>query len=294
VSGDAVELHADRTRGLPGVDPKDTPLVISCAAALFFLRVAIRHFGYTHEVRTFPNPDDPDLLAGVRFGAPYEATAEEYQLFEAIMKHRTNRSPFQRREIPQEVLDALETAATEEGAWLRIGRDEVMKNAMADLVAEGDRPQWSDMRFRRELAAWMHPNRTRRRDGMPGYAFGFGELISFAGPLVMSTFDMGPAGPRRTGSSRKVPPVLAVLGTQTDTPIEWLSAGQALVRVLLRARAEGVYASYLNQPIEVPELRPRLRDVVGMSGLPQLLLRMGYGPEVSPAQERSVDEVSVR
>jgi len=115
VSGDAVEFHADRTRGLPGVDPKGTALVISCAAALFFLRVAIRHFGYTHEVRTFPNPDEPDLLAEVRLGAPYEATAEGHQLFEAIMKRRTNRSPFQMLEIPQEVLDALETAATEEG-----------------------------------------------------------------------------------------------------------------------------------------------------------------------------------
>jgi hypothetical protein len=45
VSGDAVELHADRTRGLPVVDPEDRALVISCGAALFFLRTAIRHFG---------------------------------------------------------------------------------------------------------------------------------------------------------------------------------------------------------------------------------------------------------
>src|SRR3712207_6590073 len=42
VSGRAVELHADRTRGLPVVDPEDRALVISCGAALFFLRVAIR------------------------------------------------------------------------------------------------------------------------------------------------------------------------------------------------------------------------------------------------------------
>jgi len=81
-----------------------------------------------------------------------------------------------------------------------------MKNAVADLVAEGDRPQWSDMRFRRELVAWMHPNRSRSRDGMPGYTFGFGKPMWLAGPVVMRTFDMGPAGPRRTGSSRKVPP----------------------------------------------------------------------------------------
>jgi hypothetical protein len=64
VSGAAVELDADRTRGLPVVDPEDRALVTSCGVALYFLRVAIRHFAYTDEVRTFPNPDDPDLLYG--------------------------------------------------------------------------------------------------------------------------------------------------------------------------------------------------------------------------------------
>jgi hypothetical protein len=54
VSGDAVELHADRTRALPVVDPQDRALVISCEAALFFLRVASRRFGHADEVRTFP------------------------------------------------------------------------------------------------------------------------------------------------------------------------------------------------------------------------------------------------
>jgi hypothetical protein len=47
----------------------------------------------------------------------------------------------------------------------------------------------------------------------------------------------------------------------------------------------------LNQPIEVEELRPRLRDLLGESGFPQLLLRMGYGPEVDPTPRRTLQEV---
>ena len=38
----------------------------------------------------------------------------------------------------------------------------------------------------------------------------------------------------------------------------------------------------------VEELRPRLRDLLGESGFPQLLLRMGYGPEVDPTPRRTV------
>lgn len=291
VRDDAVELYADRTRALPVVDPEDRALVVSCGAALFHLRLALRHFGYTDQVEIFPDPDDPDLLAEVRLGAPRAATAEENQLFEAITKRRTNRAPFQDREIPQEVLEALEEAATKEGARLRTVTDEATKNAVADLVAEGDRTQWSDRRFRRELAAWIHSNRARSRDGVPGYAFGWGDLMSLASPIVMRTFDVGGGRAAQDRQLAEGSPVLVVLGTDADTPVAWLAAGQALGRVLLRARAEGIDASYLNQPIEVAELRPRLRDTIRASGLPQLLFRMGYGTEVRPTPRRPVDHV---
>ena len=46
VRNSEVELYTDRTRGLPVVDPEDRALVISCGAALFNLRAAVRHFGY--------------------------------------------------------------------------------------------------------------------------------------------------------------------------------------------------------------------------------------------------------
>src|SRR3712207_3050567 len=293
VRDEVVELYADRSRALPVVDPDDRALTISCAAALFNLRLALRYFGYTDEVEAFPNPEDPDVLAEARLGAAYEPTAEENQLLEAITRRRTNRSPFQDREVPQKVLETLETAATGEGAWLRTVTDEATKNAVADIVAEGDRIQWSDRRVRRELAAWMHPNRTKGRDGMPGYAFGFGEVMSLASPLVMRAFDVGGGRAAHNRQLAEGSPVLAVLGTQTDTPFEWLSAEQALGRVLLRARVEGIDASYLNQPIEVLELRPRLRDTIRVSGLPQLLFRMGYGPEAKPTPRRSATEVLV-
>jgi hypothetical protein len=52
VRANEVELYADRTRGLPVVDPEDRTLIISCGAALFYLRVAIRHFGYADEVES--------------------------------------------------------------------------------------------------------------------------------------------------------------------------------------------------------------------------------------------------
>ncbi len=293
VEDSEVKLYADRTRGLPVVDPEDRALVISCGAVLFYLRVAMRHFGYEDEVEVLPDPDDPDLLARVRLAPDHAETEEERSLFEAIPKRRSNRGPFEDRPVPGRLLVALQAAAWEEGAWLHLVEEEVAKHAVTELIAEGDRIQLADKRFRRELASWVHPNRTKSRDGVPGYAFGFGDLMSLAGPFVIRTFDTGKGQAAKDRQLAEGSPVLAILGTEGDTPPEWLATGQALASVLLRAKAEGVWASFLNQPIEVPELRPRLRDAIGQTGFPQLLLRMGYGGEVRPTPRRPAEEVLV-
>jgi hypothetical protein len=65
----------------------------------------------------------------------------------------------------------------------------------------------------------------------------------------------------------------------------------SLSRLLLIAADEGISASYLNQPIEVPELNMKLRELLGLKGYPQLIIRMGYGKQVKPTPRRDVDEV---
>ena len=110
---------------------------------------------------------------------------------------------------------------------------------------------------------------------------------------MIRTFDTGKGQAAKDQQLAEGSPVLAILGTEGDTPPEWLANGQGLAKVLLRARAEGVWASFLNQPIEVPELRLRLGDAIGQSGFPQLLLRMGYGSDVRPTPRRPAEEVLV-
>ena len=67
-----------------------------------------------------------------------------------------------------------------------------------------------------------------------------------------------------------------------DTAYDWLLTGQALERILLYARSQGIWASFLNQPIEVPQIRLMVRTLIERVGFPQVLLRMGYGSEVPP------------
>src|SRR5262245_57770681 len=118
--GDWIELHADRTRALPVVDPEDRELTISCGAALFHLRSAIRYFGFAPKIQTFPDPANPDFLARITLDARLPATDEEQLLFRAITRRRTNRMPFLAQAVPGAVLSALEAAAQREGAWFHV------------------------------------------------------------------------------------------------------------------------------------------------------------------------------
>ena len=81
-----------------------------------------------------------------------------------------------------------------------------------------------------------------------------------------------------------------MLATADDTPTDWINVGQALARLLLRGQIEGVYASYLNQPVEVPTLRPQVQEMIG-GAIPQLILRFGYGPETKATPRRPVSAV---
>ena len=291
LAGERIELRADRTRALPVSDPDDRELTLSCGAALFHLRLALRCFGHAGEVVLGPDPSDPDLLARVGLGGPVDPTPEEVAELAAIPRRRTHRGRLAARAVPTAVLTELRLLATEEGAWLHLTEAEGERAGLARLIDEADRLQGEDPRFRRELLAWAHERRRATGDGLPDHALGIEDLKSYQGPLVVRTFDRGDgraaAGVQLAAGS----PVLAILGTDHDTPPAWLKAGQALGRILLRARSLDLFASYLNQPVEVPAVRARMPEVLGRDGHPQLVLRFGYGEEPPPSPRRPVAEV---
>lgn len=284
INNEAIELYADLTRALPVVDPQNRELIISCGTALFNLRIALRHFGYQPKITTFPDPNNLDYLARIQLGKISQASADEQMLFEAIPKRHPNRQNYADWNVPKFLLSWLEADAEAEGAWLCNVR-ETAQNAVAELVMQGDRHLMADQNFRRELAAWIHPGSSHNHDGIPGYAYGASKYLDFATPLfalVMRTFDLGNSIANRSHQLIAQSPALLLLGTQGDTLEDWLVAGQALERVLLRSQAVGLSASFLNQPIEIPQLRSQLANLLHEKGFPQILLRLGFGSEVKP------------
>ena len=217
-------------------------------------------------------------------------TYDERLLFWAIAKRHTNRRPFTNKPVPDELVHELIEAAGAEGAWLAPLEGDA-RQEFARLVADADRSQMHDPRFRRELASWIHKSRDQSADGMPRDALAIPALLSPAGPLAIRTFDLGKGAAAQDNKLIEASPLLVVLGTDADTTHDRLAAGQALSRVLLRATQDDVAASFLNQPIEVAELRSAVAGLVGRSGTAQIVLRLGYGPKTMPTPRRPVREI---
>lgn len=292
IHDDRLDLFADRTRALPVVDPFDRELVISCGAALGHLETAARYRGHALVIDVLPDADDADHLATVRVGAAVKRREEDAAMFTAILRRRTTRRPYDNRRLPPDLSSRCKALAHASGVALTLITDIETRTAIGDLVAEGDRTQFADAHFRRELAAWIHSRRTASHDGMSGENFGMPDMLSPLGAAIVRTFDLGKGV--AAGDRDKIvdgSPTLAIFSTEDNIPEVWLKTGRALSDVLLALTADDVTASFLNQPIEVTGLRPRLADAAGISGVPQLLMRVGYGETGRPTVRRSVEEV---
>jgi nitroreductase len=281
----AIEVLADQRRWLPVTDPTRWAMRMSCGAALFNLRLALAMRGTPAEVRLRPSPRDVDLLARLTLGQPRPASPEDELLYAAIHERRSSREPFWPDPVPAQVRARLVAAARAEGAWLEllIGREPVA--ALAEIAQAADRVLARIPGYLDELSSWTR--RDTDPDGVPASAGG-------PSPEPQDLLPQRPFGaPRAPGRDYESEPLVAVLGTAGDAPVDQLAAGQALQRVLLTATDSGLATSMLSQPIEVASAREQLRLALGRFGAPQMVLRIGYGQPGSPTPRRDPNDVIV-
>jgi len=283
--GRTIELYLDSERVLAVADPEGREARLACGAALFNLRLALRVRGYRVEVRPLPDRARSTLLASVTFGRPLPATPLEQELYRAIPRRHSHRRPFEQSAVPAAVRRMISEAALAEGAELRLVDDPRTAGRLTALVRQAERIQQHDARFADELARWTF-DAGDRLDGVPASASG--PRPTAGGTMVIRDF-----APERVRAERdyEQDPLFGVLISHGDTPLDQLRAGQALQRALLTATAHGAAASMISQPVELPDLRAALRDVLGGHGHPQLMLRVGMASATPGAPRRPVHEV---
>lgn len=284
-----LDLLLDESRLLPVVDPDQREAVLACGAALLNVRLALAGAGLGVVVVSCPDPERPELLARLSVGGETVERDLDGPLRLAIPLRGTHRGPFEPTDVPGDVVDTLVAEAAQEGAFVALAEGEV-HDAVVRLTFEAEESLWSDPSFRREAASWSRSNATGQHDGVPGYATGQGAIRSWLQPTLAVTTGRPAWSLEAMVEAGYDAPVLLVVGSPDDSRPAVLRAGQAMQRLLLRARAEKLAASYLNGTLHVPRLRKEVGGLLEVPA-PQVVVRLGYGELVRPTPRRGVAEV---
>lgn len=288
--GEQISLTADLQRGLSFSDPDGRELVISCGAALYNLRLALRNLGRSSSTTTFPDAHQPRLLAQVHVEPGPPATDTERAMLAAINRRHTHRGAFADARIRPELAVRLQQAAQLQGTQLVFVHDPGPQRQVLHLARAAERARSEDERARAETEAWTPPSGSARRDGVPAWSYGAGRPAAGHEELAARDFDLD----RGIGSGEEPEQPtdgIAALVTDGDLAPDWLRAGLGLEGVLLTAAVEWSFAILHSRVTEVAGLRAELRRALGISGHPQLLLRFGYAGSAPATPRRTAAEI---
>jgi nitroreductase len=295
VSEHAIELYSDTSRQLLE-DPAGREMLTSCGAALYGLRLGIRSLGYRPEVDLFPEPGRGQLLARVRPGRPAPMTPEERAMLQALPHRHTHRGPFEPGSLPGGLLPRLRSDVTAEGAALAVVDAGPAYQKLAAILAAWSRRRdlypasGAEIQSRAEAERWTREAGSPARDGVPAHAFPAAAGRE-PGRLPQRDFDAG-RGWGLLPSGGPPAPVTVILVTSGDDEKDWLRAGQALHRLLLRAASQWVFANLQTQPLQATSVRAQIRSGLALPGSPQMLLQLGVARTTHPTGRRPAADVA--
>jgi nitroreductase len=288
-----IRLYADMGRRLTAADRDGRELMISCGAALFTARLAVRSLGYVPEARIVPDPADPALVAVLSWPRQAAVTMYEQRLFRQVRQRRTHRGAFDPVPLSAGLLTALREGAVRDGAALRIVADVGQRAALAAVVETAERALRLDSERVQELVSWTSPPGSPRPDGVPVTSYPARAEHTdpdFPGRDFAHGRGWG-LPPLSTTTVHRTAGTVGLLTTAEDRPADWVNAGQALQRILLTASTCGVAAAMHSQPLELGSLRELIRTRLCDGGHPHLLLRLGTVIQVAQSVRRPPADV---
>ncbi len=287
IKANMIEIHPDLSRHLPAVDPSDRELWISLGCALENLLVAARADGYAAAV-TYPDAAD---FIQVRLTPD---TAQASPLFSAIPLRQNTRSAYDGQLIKSADLDQVQALALEPGVGLHFVTTGTEREMVLEYVNQGNLRQYADKAFMAELIDWVRFNQKEALaslDGLNSRSSGNPAVPRWLGAMVVSGTKPQQQADADAKKLRSSPGAVVVTSTSEDKSA-WVRTGQVYERLALTMTSLNIKSAFLNQPIEVADVRGQFQSALGLgAALPQLLVRFGYAEAMTRSLRRPVEQV---
>lgn len=268
VDDHSADMYADLSRRLPHTDPDGRDLILSGGGALHHLVVALAALGWHATVNRFPDPADPHHLAHLEL-SPQAATALDVSLAAAIPRRQTDRRHYSFWPVPAGDIALMGARAARAGVVMRqVASLPELQRVVARAAFEHAR----NHDYLTELTTWSgHYGSVA---GVPAHSTPPSDPTA----AVPGRLFAAPALGQPPGTAAKDDnAVVLALGTNDDSPVARLRAGEATSVVLLTATAHGLATCPVTEPLEIAGTRRAVQaDVFGGDAFPQMLLRVGY------------------
>jgi nitroreductase len=291
IEQDRVIILPDFSRRCPVVDPDDGHLFKSLGCAAENLVHAAAAQGFSADVRFDAAAD------GVAVLLRPDSTARATDLYRAIPGRQCVKAVYDGTPVDSAEIEALVEAGRRSSVRTIVLASDAQKDAVVDYVNRGNTAQLTDRAFRDELVSWIRFNPAqalRTGDGLAGRTSGQPSLPSWVAKAIVGLV-ITPKGQAKTDAEGIASAAgVAVFASSRDDKAAWIEVGRAYERFALQATALGIRTAFINQPIEVRELRPELESWLGLDGEHALLMvRFGHGPTAPFSLRRPLDDVIV-
>ena len=287
--GNVISLSPDMTRATPAADPDSHHLYASLGCAAENLSLAAGAAGQAATMSFGAEAGGQVQIDLATTRVPHD------RLFDAILERQCTRSLYDGHKVPPDHLAVLTAASASTGCRALVIEDEAVIEQILELSIAANTRQINDQAFRRELRSWLRfsgAHAAETRDGLYGPCAGNPAMPSFLGDIIFGfAFSAGAENDKLAAQVRSSAGLM-VFVRDADDRAHWVRAGRGYQRFALQATALGIRHAFVNQPVDVPDIRAQLSKLLNLkSARPDLMVRFGYGAPMPKSLRRPVREV---
>ena len=289
VTDKRVSILPDTSRRTAVVDPDDHHLYASLGCAAENLVIAAAAHGKLADAAITAGAE-PRIDIALSAAAPAPGP-----LYQAIPLRQSTRSVYDGQPVSSADMALLAAAAREEGVSVRFFSAPADREAILDFVIQGNSTQMDDPAFVRELRNWLRFSPARAiqmGDGLFAACSGNPVMPEWiGGQMFQMFFSKTVENDKYSDQIRSSAGIAVFVGDRAD-PEHWIKVGRSFQRFALQATALGIRNAHVNQPIEVPSVRPAFARWLGMpDARPDVVIRFGRALALPMSLRRPVSAV---